>query len=217
MGGGQQGPPAPPPFHPINIFGGTEGVDHGKNTGQQGIADRALEQDLRRYFDMQFPVFPGMTDIRNREITDAYNQLTGPLSKDFSNNFLRNATVSQQGVTGGGDLYSGMAHREGSFAKGAETASVARQTLAKQDYDRSRFEGLLQQNPVPQLGLSQNDLLSLITYNTGAANSFSMANFANGIAQANAQNASFQSDMSSIGSLISGLGSIYSNYQMNNG
>lgn len=208
MGGGNQGPPAPPPFHPINIFGEIK-----KGAGDRGIADRALEQDLGRYFDMQFPVFPGMTDIRQREIEDAYKQLTSPLSPEFSNQFLKTATVNQQGVTGGGDLYSGIANRKGSFNQGATTASVAKQTMAKQDYDRGRFENLLQQNPVPQLGLSQNDILSLITYNTGAANSFSMSSYANQIAGANASYANMQNDYNSIANLISGIGNIYANYQ----
>jgi hypothetical protein len=211
-GGGAQ-PPQQPPFHPINIFGGPDAPPH---SGQQGIADRALGQDLNRYFSYQFPVFPGMTDIRNNEIQDAYKQLTGPLSSDFQNTFLKNAAVTSQSVTGGGNPYSGIAGGAGSFVQGNETASVARQTLAKQDYDRSRFEGLLQANPVPQLGLSQNDLLSLSIYNTGAQNAWSMSNYANQVAGANASFAAQQQDYSTIGSLISGLGSVYANYQINN-
>jgi hypothetical protein len=212
FGGGQQ-PPQQPPFHPINIFGGP---DAPKNSGDKGIADRALNQDLLRYFSYQFPVFPGMTKLRDSEITDAYKQLTGPLSSDFQNTFVRNASVTSQGVTGGGDPFSGMGMSEGSFSRGGQTASVARQTMAKQDYDRARFEGLLQANPVPQLGLSQNDLLSLSIYNTGAQNAWSMSNYANNIAGANAQFAANQNDYNTIGNLISGLGSIYGNYQLNN-
>lgn len=207
--GGGAKPPEQPPFHPINIFGEIK-----EGAGKQGIADRALEQDLKRYFDMQFPVFPGMTDIRQREIEDAYKQLTSPLSPEFSNQFLKTAAVNQQGVTGGGNPYSGMALRNGSFNEGAMTASVAKQTMAKQDYDRGRFENLVMQNPVPQLGLSQNDILSLITYNTGAANAFAMSGYANQIAGANASFAAMQNDYNSIANLISGIGSIYSNYQL---
>jgi hypothetical protein len=200
-GGGGSKPPDPPPFHPIDI---------------PKLSDRAMEQDLRRYFSMQFPVFPGMTDVRQREIEDAYKQLTSPLSSEFQNAFVRNATTTQQQVTGGGDPYSAMGLKEGSFGKGAMSASYTRQVLAKQDYDRARFEGLQQQNPIPGIGLSQNDLLSLYVYNTGAQNAFSMANYANQIAGANSAYAAQQQDFNSIGSLISGLGSIYSNYQMNN-
>ncbi len=211
-GGGAQ-PPEQPPFHPINIFGGK---DAPPNSGQRGIADRALGQDILKYFSYQFPVFPGMTKLRDAEIEDAYKQLTGPLSPDFQNTFVRNASVTAQGATGGGDPFSGMGMGKGSFSRGGQTASVARQTLAKQDYDRARFEGLLQANPVPQLGLSQNDLLSLSIYNTGAQNAWSMSNYANNIAGANAQFAANQQDYNTIGNLISGLGSIYANYQFNN-
>ena len=200
-GGGQQ-PPEMPPFHPIKI---------------DKLSDKALEQDLRRYFSYQFPVFPGMTDVRQREIEDAYKQLTSPLSPEFQNEFMRNSTVAQQGVTGGGDPYSGMALGDGSFGKGAISSSFTRQTLAKQDYDRARFEGLQSANPIPGIGLSQNDLLSLYIYNTGAQNAWSMSNYANQVAGANAQYAAQQQDFNTIGSLISGLGNIYANYQFHNG
>lgn len=204
MGGGGS-PPQQPPFNPIKIG------------GESGIANKALNQDLRRYFSYQFPTFPGMTDIRQREIDDAYKQLTGPLSPDFQNQFVRNASVTQQGVTGSGDPLSGMANVDGSFSKGAETASFARQAMAKQDYDRGRMENLISQNPVPGLGLSQNDLLSLYVYNTGAQNAWSMGNYANQITGANAAYANQVQDFNSIGSLVGGLGSIYSNYNMNSG
>lgn len=203
FGGGPK-PPEMPPFNPLELW------------GKKGIATKALDQDIRRYFNMQFPVFPGMMDLRQKEIEDAYSQLTSPLSKDFSNTFLKNATVAGQGVTGGGNPFSGMGLQKGSFNRGAMTASVARQTMAKEDYDRARFENLLQMNPIPQLGLSQNDMLALTIYNTGAQNSWNMANYANQIAGANASYASMQNDFNTIGNLISGMGSIYGNYQMGN-
>lgn len=203
LGGGSGGGsiPSPPPFHPINI---------------SKISDKALDQDLRRYLSYTFPVFPGMTDVRQKEIEDAYKQLTQPLSPEFSNTFLRNATVAQQGVTGGGNPYSAMGAGKGSFAQGAETASVARQAMAKEDYDRARMEGLIQQNPVPNLGLSQNDLLSMYVYNTGAANAWSMSNYANQIAGANANFAQYQNELNSVGNLVAGLGNTYYNYSLYN-
>ena len=201
FGGGGGDIPSPPPFHPIDI---------------KKIGNNALEQDIRRYFSYQFPIFPGMTDVRQAEIEDAYKQLTGPLSPEFQKEFLKNATVTEAGVTGGGDPFSGMADRKGSFAKGAESASVARQTMAKQDYDRQRMESLIQQNPVPGLGLSQNDLLSMYVYNTGAANTWAMSNFSNQIANANANFAQQQNMYNSIGDLISGLGRTYYNYNQYN-
>lgn len=204
MGGGGSAPEQPP-FNPIKIG------------GEHGIVNKALNQDIRRYFSYQFPVFPGMSAVRDAEIKDAYDQLTGPLSPEFQNQFLRNASVTQQGVTGGGDPLSGMANVNGSFSKGAQTASVARQTMAKQDYDRGRMESLIGANPVPGLGLSQNDILSLYTYNTGAQNAWSMGNYANQVAGANADYSAQVQDYNSIGNLISGLGSIYANYNMGGG
>jgi hypothetical protein len=205
MGGGAGGSaPQQPPFNPIKI------------TGEHGIANKALNQDIRRYMSYQFPVFPGLSAVRQSEIEDAYRQLTGPLSPEFQNDFMQKATVGSQAVTGGGDPFSGMAYQKGSFAKGSQSASFTRETLAKQDYDRARMEGLMQANPVPGLGLSQNDIMSMFVYNTGAQNTWNMGNYANQVAGANADYASQVSMGNNIGNLISGLGSIYSNYQMNN-
>jgi hypothetical protein len=201
-GGGGQQPPEQPPFNPIKI---------------PKLADKALEQDLRKYFSYQFPVFPGMTDVRQAEIEDAYKQLTSPLSPEFQNEFLKNAVTTNRSVTGGGNPYSGMGLTKGSFNQGSTSASFTRQAMAKQDYDRSRMEGLQQQNPIPGIGLSQNDLLSLYIYNTGAQNAWSMSNYANQVAGANASFAAQQNDYNSIGNLVSGLGSIYANYQFNQG
>ncbi len=201
MGGGG-GPPAPPPFNPIKIG---------------PLANRALGADIARYKDMGFPVFPGLAAVRQKEIEDAYKQMTGPLNPEFQQDFMRQATIGVQGAVGGGDPFSGMGYGKGSFAKGAQTAGFTRETLAKQDYDRARFESLLQANPVPQLGLSQNDLASLFIYNTGAQNAFSMSNYANKVAGANADYANQVNTYNTIGNTISGLGSIYSNYASFNG
>ena len=198
--GGGSSPPKAPPFNPITIG------------GNNGIAQKALDQDLARYFSYQF-LFPGMTQMRQSEINDAYKQLTGPLSPDFQQEFLRNASTTNAAVTGGGNLYSGAGQVDNSFNKGSESASVTRQTMAKQDYDRARMESLIQQNPIPGLGLSQGDLLSLFVYNTGAANASAMQNFAQGINNANLQNSMFQNNLNSIANLVGGLGNIYSNYQ----
>ena len=198
MFGSQPSPPSPPPFHPINVG---------------DLASSALSQDISRYSSYNFPVFPGMTGIRNSEIQDAYNQLTSPLSSDYQNAFLRNATAQEQSSVGGYDPYSGMGLGKGSFGKGATSASFTNQALAKQDYDRARFEALMGQNPVPQLGLSQNDLLSLYLYNTGAQNAWSMGNYANQIAAANAQYANQVQTYGAIGNTIAGLGNLYYQYQ----
>ena len=79
-----------------------------------------------------------------------------------------------------------MGMQKGSFSSGSQSATFAKQALAKQDYDRARMETLIQQNPVPGLGLSQQDLLSMYVYNTGAQNQWAMGNYANQIAGANA-------------------------------
>lgn len=200
--GGGGSIPEQPPFNPIKI---------------PELANKALNQDISRYNSYVFPLFPGMSALRDREIQDAYSQLTSPLSPEFQNEFLKNSTVAGQAATGGGDLYSGMGTRTGSFTKGAESASYTRQALAKQDYDRARFDSLTQANPLPGLGLSQNDILSLYTYNTGAQNAANMGNYANQISNANAQFASQQAMWGSIGNLISGLGNTYTNYNMNSG
>lgn len=198
-GGGAASAPQTPPFNPINI---------------PSIANAALGQDIQKYFSYNFPVFPGMTALRNSEITNAYQQLTQPLAAPFESGFLDSATTGQHNVTGGGDLYSGAALQPGSFAKGAVSSNVTRQILAKQDYDRANLEQLQSANPQPGLGLSQNDLLSLFTYNTGAANAFAMNQYANQIAQANATYGAQQQTFGAIGNAIAGLGSTYTNYNL---
>lgn len=204
FGGGSQSAPKQPPFTPIKLG------------GQGGIANQALQQDIQRYMSYTFPLYPGMTALRQNEINDAYKQLTSPLSPEFSNAFLRNASVGQQAVTGGGDPFSGMGLGTGSFGSGAMSSSFARQDLAKQDYDRARMESLQNQNPLPGLGLSQNDLLSLSVYNTGAQNTWAMSNYANQIAAANATYGANQANYAAIGNLIGGLGQTYANYNAYN-
>lgn len=201
-GGGGSKPPSAPPFHKLDIT---------------GIADKALQKDLNWYQTQRFPVFPGLMSMRQNEINDAYKQLTGPLAPELQQNFMQNATVGANAVTGGGDPFSGMAYQTGSFAKGGQSASFARQDLANQDYNRSRFESLINQNPVPQLGLSQNDIASMYIYNTNAQNAFNMSNYANQNAYANAQYANQQGMYNTIGNTISGLGNIWANYQLNQG
>ncbi len=195
-GGGSSGgsPPQAPPFHPIDI---------------KKIGDNALRQDQNWYNSLTFPVFPGLNDARQAEITDAYKQLTGPLSPEFQNEFMNNATLASRAATGGGDPYSAMGMQKGSFSSGQQTASFTRQDLAKQDYDRSRMESLISQNPVPGLGLSQQDLLSMYVYNTGAQNAWAQSNYANNIAGANASYANQVNMWNSIGNTISSFGSIY--------
>jgi hypothetical protein len=200
-GGGSSGPPSPPPFNPIDI---------------SKIANQALTQDISRYASYQFPVFPGLASVRQAEIEDAYKQLTGPLAPEFQSTFMNNAMTSTQRAVGGGDPFSGMNYQTGSFAKGAASASFTRQNLALEDYNRARFESLLGQNPVPGLGLSQNDLLSMYLYNTGAANASAMSNYSNQIAGANAAYANQVATYNAIGNTIAGLGNIYANYSMYN-
>lgn len=193
-GGGSGSAPKQPPFHPMDI---------------SKIANAALQKDVSFYQSQQFPLFPGLADARNAEIQDAYKQLTQPLAPEFQSEFMKNATLGARGSVGGGDPFSAMGMQKGSFASGSQTASFTKQALAKQDYDRSRMESLIQQNPLPGLGLSQGDLLSMTLYNTGAQNQWAMSNYANQIAGANADYANQVQTWNSIGNTISGLGNIY--------
>jgi hypothetical protein len=197
LGGGGGGPPAPPPFHPMDI---------------NKIADKALSQDIRRYQDMGFPVFPGLSSVRQAEIEDAYKQLTSPLNPEFQSEFMKNATLTSRGAVGGGDPFSAMGMQKGSFSSGSQSATFAKQALAKQDYDRARMESLIQQNPVPGLGLSQQDLLSMYVYNTGAQNQWAMGNYANQVAGANADYQNQVNTWNTIGNTIGSLGSIYGQF-----
>jgi hypothetical protein len=162
---------------------------------------------------LQFPMYPGLQALRQAEIEDAYKQLTGPLSPEFQNEFMRNATLQARTTTGGGDPFSGMGLKPGTMNRGAMSANVARQTMAKQDYDRLRLQNLIQQNPMPGLGLTQDQIMAMYVYNTGAQNASAMQNYANSIAGANAAYQNQVQTWQGVGNLVSGLGSIYSNYQ----
>lgn len=198
-GGGSSAGSVPkmPPFHPIDVT---------------RIADNALRQDISHYQSMGFPVFPGLSSVRQSEIEDAYKQLTSPLAPEFQQDFMKNATLGARASVGGGDPYSAMGMQKGSFSSGSQSATFAKQALAKQDYDRARMENLIQQNPVPGLGLSQGDLLSMYVYNTGAQNQWAMGNYANQVAQANAAYQNQVNTWSAIGNSIGSLGSIYGMY-----
>lgn len=193
--------PKPPPFHPMDI---------------SDIANRALEKDKSWYQSWQFPVYPGLANVRQAEIEDAYKQLTGPLQPEFQTEFMKNATLGVRASTGGGDPFSAMGMQKGSISTGAQSAGFAKQALAKQDYDRARMESLINQNPIPQLGLSQNDLLSMNIYNTGAQNQWAMSNYSNQIAGANADYASQMAMLNTIGGAIGGIGNIYSGFNWGN-
>ena len=73
------------------------------------------------------------------------------------------------------------------------------------------MESLISQNPVPGLGLSQQDLLSMYVYNTGAQNAWAQQNYGNQIAGANADYAQQVAMWNNIGGTISSFGSIYGN------
>jgi hypothetical protein len=198
MGGGGGGDaPKAPPFHPLKIG---------------NITQAALTKDIDWYKSLQYPVFPGMTDLRQGEIEDAYKQLTSPLAPEYQSTFMKAALGKSEAVTGGGDPFSAMGMTKGSFAKGGVAADVTRSALAKQDYDRTRFDTLMSQNGIPGLGLSQQDILALYTYNTNAQNASNMANYQTGIANANADYAAQAQMWNTIGSTVSGLGSVYGNY-----
>ena len=97
-GGGRVHHHSMPPFHPIDI---------------NRIADNALRQDISHYQSMGFPVFPGLSSVRQSEIEDAYKQLTSPLAPEFQQDFMKNATLQARASVGGGDPYLGHGYAEG--------------------------------------------------------------------------------------------------------
>ena len=199
LGGGGGSPPQAPPFKKLNVA---------------DIANKALTTDQAWYKSLQFPVFPGMGDIRQAEIEDAYKQLTSPLSPEYQSTFVKSALNKSSVTTGGGDPFSGMALQKGSAARGGVSADVTRSTLAKQDYDRARFESLESANPIPGLGLSQQDLLGMYTYNTNASNANAMQRFSQGVAGANSAFQNQANMWNTVGSAVSSIGNIYGNYNM---
>jgi len=166
--------PSPPPFKPVDI-----------------PATAALAQQYQtlgyNLSDADFAArFPGLVAMRDSEISDAVNQVTGPLDPTVENQFASTGEAGALSAFGGS---TGSIGEAGSAARGAIASSIANQTQNKQDYDWNTLMGLINDNPERQFGLTGGDLLNLAIGNTVGKNQANFAGYAAGVQGANAQNA----------------------------
>ena len=194
MGGGAGTAPKPPKFNPVDL----------------GSAQaNAIAADIRGYdfSDADFASrFPGLVAGRQESISNAYNQLTGPLDPTVETSFVNKGIGESMNAFGGGDPDAGIGG-SGTASRKAVASSVANSVQGKQDYDRSFFDSMLQSNPERTFGLSGGDLSNLSINNTMGLNAMNQGNYAGAVGNANAANASSsQQQQAYIGAALSAAG-----------
>lgn len=190
-------PPKAPYFSPVNI---------------QSAMAQALQYDVAGYdwSDREFlSRFPGLVATRNKQLDDAFAQLTGPLDPTVEASFTRTGLTAGSASTGGGDPLSALGMTAGSASRNAASASFANSVLAKQDYDRSYFDSLLSSNPQRAFGLGGSDIAGITAINTGGTNSFNQQDYAAQLAAISGQGAQAVAtgqSIATIGALLARLG-----------
>lgn len=194
FGGGSSGggsTPNPPAFQPIDI---------------NSVGNQALQADITGYnlSDANMAQrFPGLVSGRNQQISNAYNQLTGPLDPTVQNSFVNQGMAQSFGAFGGGNNMAGIG-TSGTAAGNAVATSLANNVQKKQDYDRQYFEQLLGYNPQRQFGLSGEDVVNMAMANTQGQNAYNQQSYAAKYNNYNAKNAAKgQSSAAALGSTAS--------------
>lgn len=165
--------PTPPKFQPINI--GT--------TEQQALG---ADQTAYNLSDSDFASrFPGLVSGRDTQLTNDYNQLTGPLDPSVQNSFTSQGLAQSLGAFGGGNNAAQVGN-SGTAAGNTVASSVANSTINKQNYDRTQFESDLANNPQRQFGLNGEDIVSMMMANTSGQNAANGAYYASNVGNANA-------------------------------
>lgn len=164
-----------PPFNPVDI------PSANKQAAALDIKGYDLaDQDLAARF-------PGLVAGRNAQIQDASKQLTGPLDPTVQNAFTKQGAIQALGSTGGGNIGANLG-TAGSAAQNTTAATVANDTLDKQNYDRSTLGGLLAANPQQSIGFTGPDDTQLAIGNLQNQNQYNQAKYAYQIQQQNANN-----------------------------
>lgn len=151
--------------------------------------------------------FPGLVATNNRQIEDAYNQLTGPLDPTVQGSFVRQGLNAGSNAVGGGDPLSGLGLTQGSAGRNAASVSFANSALEKQNYDRQNFTQILN-SPLNQqraFGLGGGDIAGLAALNTGGLNAFNQQDYQSqlsGIYAQGQQSAATGAQIAALGSLI---------------
>jgi endosialidase-like protein len=135
--------------------------------------------------------FPGLVSGRNQQVTDAYNQLTGPLNSTAQNSFTTQGLEQSLSSFGGGNPNATI--NKGASSGNAVETSLANNVQKKQDYDRTYFENLIGANPQRQFGLAGSDVANLEGANVAAQNAYNQSKYAAQYGNYNAQQASSSS------------------------
>jgi hypothetical protein len=187
--------PQAPKFIPMSIgdlsASGLIPSGRGKNKGFYDVAPgfnyfqtlgyNAADADLAKRF-------PGLVAQRDQNVQEASQAITGPLPPEVQNTFATNALARSLSTTGGSGL-SGIGG-VGSAGREQAAASIARDTLQKQDYDRQYLNQQFADQPARAFSLSPDDIINLSVGNTAGANAARFQQYAGSVAQQNADIAS---------------------------
>jgi hypothetical protein len=174
FGGGGQRPPPKPKLADIQQVG-----NQAANTDITGL--NLSDQNLQNQF-------PGMVAARNDQISNAAQQLTGPLDPTVENTFVNQGMQGAYNAFGSGDPYATIT--PGAATGNAVATSVANNVQNKQDYDRAYFESILQPNR--QIGISGSDVGNLTAANVAAINNYRQTKYGGMYGNYNANQASSQ-------------------------
>ncbi len=192
-GGGSTSAPNPPAPQLANI-GQLENQAVSADTTGYNLSDQAFAAQ-----------FPGLVSARNQQLTDAYNQLTGPLDPNVQQSFMNQGIGQSLGSFGSGNPYATI-NKDTASGKAVET-SLANNVQNKQNYDRTYFESLLALNPQRQIGLSGSDVANLSAANTAAQNAYLQSKYAGAYGTYSANNAAQGQQQ---GALLGTVGSLAS-------
>jgi hypothetical protein len=180
FGGSSPQAASPPPFSAVSIPQATNLA-----TAYDTLGYNLSDQDF-------LARFPGLVSLRDSNIQDIADQITGPLDPTVQNVFAGKGMSDALSAFGGN---TGSIGGAGSAARGAITASMANSIQNKQDYDRLALQSAIQANPERQFGPTGSDLVNLMIGNVVGQNQRNYQAYAGQVSQANAAQAAGQSEL----------------------
>lgn len=197
--GGSQ--PKPPKFRPIDIGALDSEVFRFNSEG--------IEMSMQ---DMQ-DRYPGIVSNEKKQMQEDANAVTGPLNPTEQAAFVRHGLVRSLSAFGDSDPSSVSSGGEGSASRNQIAATVARDTIAKEDRDRAALMGDIQAHPETQLGLGGAEVAKLMIGNVIGQNISERNAYLAAMGQLQFENAQAAQNERALISTGGALVSAYGNYR----